>query len=120
MMGIKYEGQQEKYKIAVMAALLAPSCFLAYYMHAVAGTDVVFTHLFYIPIILVAFWWKRKALLVAIFLAVALILSHIILTPDLPVVSCCLRALMFIVVAIICKCQFIPPVFDFDKKEEKC
>lgn len=54
--------QNGKYKIMVMAILLAICCFLTYYFHEVRETDVVFTHFFYIPIILASLWWKRKGL----------------------------------------------------------
>ncbi|MBU4580939.1 MAG: hypothetical protein KKH02_00715 [Proteobacteria bacterium] len=39
--------------------------------------SIVFSHFFYIPIILAAVWWKRKGLVVAIFLAVLLLGSHL-------------------------------------------
>ena len=66
----------EKYKILVMAIFLAGACYLTYYFHVVVETDTVFTHFFYIPIILASMWWRRKGLAVAIFLAVFLIFSH--------------------------------------------
>ena len=60
-----------------MAILLSAACLFTYYGHAVLGTCVVFTHFFYIPIILASRWWKRKGLVVAIFLGAWLIFSHI-------------------------------------------
>ena len=100
-MRIKFEGRQEKYKIIVIAILLAAACFLTYYYHTAVEEEVVYTHFFYIPIILAALWWKRKGLLAAIFLAVVLILSHVILRPDVSVADDCFRAGMFIVIAFI-------------------
>ena len=78
-MEIKAKGQKEKQKIALMAILLAGSCFLTYYFHQVLQIGTVFTHLFYIPIILASLWWKRKGVAVALFLALFLVLSHHIL-----------------------------------------
>ncbi|MCG2721756.1 MAG: PAS domain S-box protein [Thermodesulfovibrionales bacterium] len=101
MMGIKFKGQKEKYKILIMAIFIAVYCFLSYYFHAVVKIEVIFTHFFYIPIIFAALWWKRKGLLVAILFAAILILSHIIFRPDLPVVDDCFRALIFIVIAFV-------------------
>ncbi|MBK5190209.1 MAG: PAS domain-containing sensor histidine kinase [Methanosarcinales archaeon] len=92
---------KEKYKITIMAILLGISCYLTYYFHAVLEVEVVFTHFFYVPIILAALWWKRKGLAVAIFLAVILIIIHLLtrgveeIIPDYP------RALMFIIIALI-------------------
>jgi len=54
------EEQKEKYKIPVMVALISICCFLTYYFHAILETGRVFTHFFYIPIILAALWWRRK------------------------------------------------------------
>ena len=90
-----------KVRIVIMAILLGAACYLTYYFHAVLRTETVFTHFFYIPIILAALWWKRKGLLVAIFLAAVLILSHIILRPDVLIANDYFRALMFIVIALV-------------------
>ena len=90
-----------KYKITIMAILLGISCFLTYHFHAVLEVEVVFTHFFYVPIILAVLWWRRKGLAVAIFLAVVLIIIHLLtrgmeeIIPDYP------RALMFIIIALI-------------------
>ena len=100
-MRIKFEGQQEKFKILVMGILLAASCFLTYYFHVVLGTGAVFTHFFYIPIILAALWWKRKGLLVAIFLVAVLIVSHTFLRLDVPTINDYFRALMFMGVSVV-------------------
>jgi PAS domain S-box-containing protein len=61
----------------------------------------VFTHFFYIPIILASLWWKRKGLVVAIFLAAILIVSHIFFRLDVETANDYLRALMFIVIAFV-------------------
>jgi len=84
-----------------MAILLGTACFLTYYFHEVLGTGAVFTHSFYIPIILAALWWKRKGLFVAIFLAAVLILSHIFLRPDVSSQNDYFRGLMFIGVSLV-------------------
>jgi len=81
-MGGKFGRQGEKYKIAAMAVLLAGACFLTYYFHVVLNRGTLLTHLFYIPIGLAAFWWKRKGVFVAIFLGTMLLLSHKFLRAD--------------------------------------
>ena len=91
--------QKEKYKIMVMAILLAGACFLTYYFHGIVEIGRVFTHFFYIPIILAALWWRRKGLAVATFLAALLIFSHIFVRAPPVTANDYLRALMFVVIA---------------------
>jgi hypothetical protein len=62
------EKQNEKRKLAIMGALLLGACCLTYYCHVVIKTGTVFTHSFYIPIILASLWWPRKGIVVALFL----------------------------------------------------
>ena len=92
---------KEKYKILVMAILLAGACYLTYYFHAVLNTGTVFTHFFYIPIILAAVWWRRKGLAVAIFLAALLIFSHIFVRAEVVTANDYFRAFMFVGVALV-------------------
>lgn len=57
----------EKIKFVVMVILLSIACFLTYYFHAILKSHILFTHYFYIPIVLASIWWKRKGLIVAMF-----------------------------------------------------
>ncbi|KAF5417927.1 MAG: Transducer protein BasT [Candidatus Methanophagaceae archaeon] len=93
--------QKGKYKFIVIAALLGICCFLTYYSHVVLSTEIVFTHFFYIPIILAAVWWRRKGLVVAIFLASLLLFSHFLVGIETNIISDLIRASMFIVVAFV-------------------
>ena len=92
---------KEKYKSIVMAILLAGACFLTYYFHVVLNTGTVFTHFFYIPIILASVWWRRKGLGVAIFLAALIIFSHTFIRTEAVTPNDYLRAIMFIAVALV-------------------
>ena len=94
-------------RIIIIIALLTISCFLTYYFHYILGIEVVFTHFFYIPIILSCLWWGKKGLVVPIFLTgfftIFSIYSHIwlghydgeVFIGDL------IRALMFVLVGIV-------------------
>ncbi len=93
--------QKEKYKIIVMLILLAGACFLTYYFHAILETGMVFTHFFYIPVILAALWWRRKGLVVAVFLAAFLIFSHVFVREEVVTANDYFRALMFIAIAFV-------------------
>ena len=70
------------------------------YVNLVMGTEVVYTHLFYIPIILAGIWYYRKAVYLALFLGLAHIFigyidaGHIV--PDTFV-----RAIIFVTVAFV-------------------
>lgn len=92
--------QDEKYRVPAMAILVGICCLLTYYFHWVLGIEVVFSHFFYIPIILAAVWWKRKGLVVAIFLALWLLASYSLshLGLDWNFVNNLARAALFIVV----------------------
>ena len=92
---------KERYKIVVMAILVGICCVLTYYFHAVREIGVVFTHFFYIPIILASLWWRRKGWIVALFLTVLLIFSHFFVRPEWGTVNDLIRAPMFIIVALI-------------------
>jgi len=96
-MGIKFE--KKSYRIVVMAILLAVSCFMTYYFHRVLGLGTVFTHFFYIPIILASLWWKRRGLLVAAFLAAVLIFGHLVFREVVLTINDYIRVAMFIVIA---------------------
>ncbi len=72
------------YRTAIMTALLLGSFLLTYYYHAVMGSNVIFTHLFYIPVVLAGIWWKRKGVVMAAVLGIFLILSHLFFLGGLP------------------------------------
>jgi len=101
MIRIKFKVQEEKQKIMAISILLAIACFFTYYFHVILRSEVVFTHFFYIPIILASLWWKRKGLVVAIFLSALLILTHIFFIRDMATVNDYLRAIMFILIAFV-------------------
>ncbi|NVM57215.1 MAG: response regulator [Desulfobacterales bacterium] len=96
-----FEIQKEKIKIALVVILISTACFLTYYFHVVLKLGTVFTHFFYIPIILACLWWKKKGLAVALFLAAFLVFSHIFPGSNVLDRDDGLRALMFVVVASV-------------------
>ena len=49
------------YRFWMMGALLFSCVGLEYYFHIVHGITVVYAHLFYVPIVIVALWWGLKA-----------------------------------------------------------
>jgi len=98
---VEFKARREHYRIAVMVALLLIACFLTWYFHTKLGIGTVFTHFFYVPIILASLWWKRKGLVVAIFLAVFLICSHIFVRQDVVAIDDYLRGSLFVVIGFV-------------------
>ncbi len=74
---------------------------LTYYYHWVRRTEVVFSHFFYIPIILAGFWWGRRGVWVAVLLGALLIASHLLSNLDTPLVEDLLRYTMFVAVGVV-------------------
>jgi light-regulated signal transduction histidine kinase (bacteriophytochrome) len=92
---------KEKYKIPIMAILLAACVILNCFFHDIVEIDIVFTHFFYIPIILATLWWERKGLVVPVFLAIILNIGCIHTGHDVDHFNNLIRSLMFIVIGSI-------------------
>ncbi len=96
-----------KFKIStniklIITIILVLICLgLTFYHHFIISTNVLFTHFFYIPIVLSSFWWGRKGLCVAIFLAFVLITSRLLSHIDVPILEDFIRASLLIMVAIL-------------------
>ena len=84
-----------------MTILLAISIFSTYYFHLIFRTSIMFTHFFYVPIILACIWWKRKGIFISFFLAANLLFSHVFYEWRAVDSHDILRAVMFIVVSIL-------------------
>jgi len=90
-----------KYRNLAIATLLAGACFLVYYSHASLGRCTSAAELFYAPIILACFWWKRKGLIVAVLSCVFLISVHTIHRPMAGATDDFFKGLMLICIAFI-------------------
>lgn len=93
--------KEERVKIGAIIVILIILCLITFYFHRVLNTGTVFTHLFYIPIILSAYWWKRRGLAVAVFLSIFLVFSNHFLRDYVSDVDDYFRALMFIIIGIV-------------------
>jgi PAS domain S-box-containing protein len=94
--------EKESYKITIILVLSSIAVFLTYYFHFVLGSGTIFTHIFYFPIILGAIWWRKKGLVIPIFLSVLLIASYFF-APNLnyPLSDDLFRSFIFIAVGIV-------------------
>ncbi len=91
---------KESSKIFFITMLVFFSCALTIYFHLVENKGTVFSHFFYIPIILSAFWWKKRGLPVAFFLASFLLFGHFFLRDYVITINDYFRAVMFIIVPL--------------------
>lgn len=55
-------------RMTIVGLCLLGTIFVAVYFNYFKGIDVVYTHLFYVVIVLVGLWYKRYVIQVAIFL----------------------------------------------------
>ncbi len=101
-MGMKLHLNNELNKLIVIAVLIVISGFLTYYFHMILGEGVIFTHFFYFPIILAAIWWRKKGLIIPIFLSMILIISYF-LSPKLsyPFYEDIFRVVIFLSIGIV-------------------
>lgn len=88
-------------KAALIAVLIAACLGASYYSHAVLHSELVFSHLFYIPIIMASIWWRKRGIVVSLLLSVILIGSHLVFIADSPYLGDVIRATMFIVVGLV-------------------
>lgn len=60
----------------IIVFLVGACTIITIYFHIFLNISTVFTHFYYIPIILSALWWKRRGLLVTAFLSLVLIITR--------------------------------------------
>jgi hypothetical protein len=98
MMKGQIGGKGSTYKVGLMTIFLLVACILTYHYHATLKTEGLFTHLFYIPIILASIWWGKKGIFAAIFLGVLILTSHALFLTGMPILGDVVRAVMFVVI----------------------
>jgi len=100
-MKLKQIEVKEKNKILIMVVLLAICCAITYYFHIILGIFTVFSHFFYLPIVLAATWWRRKGLVVTLFLSFLLIFSHLDLRMGAAISNDLFRIPIFIITGCV-------------------
>lgn len=88
-------------KIFIIIVLLFISFFLTYYFIIIIKISIVYTHFFYLPIILACLWWKKKGLVVPIFLAGLLIFVPIIYESNIIHIDDIFRAFIFMIIGVV-------------------
>jgi PAS domain S-box-containing protein len=90
-----------RYKPIIISILVLISLSFIVFFYGVLHIGSVFTHFFYIPIILASLWWGRRGVWVAVILSLALVVAHLLMKKYYPTVDDYIRALMFIVISVV-------------------
>ncbi len=87
-------------RIVIIVLLLMIYAGLGAYFHVALGTNVVYTHFVYIPIVLAGMWWGRKGVFVAAVLGAGVLCFHVLGIGVGQIWSDVARITFFFVVAI--------------------
>ncbi|MBN1496129.1 MAG: PAS domain S-box protein [Spirochaetes bacterium] len=88
-------------KTVIITILVLVSLAFIVLFYGMFHIDSVFTHFFYIPIILAALWWGRRGVAVAVLLSGALVTAHLVLDQHDSTAEDYIRALMFIFISVV-------------------
>ncbi len=96
--------KEERIRILIISILLIISLLLIYYFEIIIRTSILVAHFFYFPSILACLWWRKKGLIIPIFLALVLIIFNLI--PDiqfftLETLNVFLRAISLVIIGIV-------------------
>lgn len=90
----------KKIRIIITSAVIIFSGFLICYFRFFSGNDSFFTHFFYIPVILTAFWWEFRVIPVILYLVILLISSDYLSGKEYLVFHDLIRSFFFLAVGI--------------------
>ena len=109
---LKPEGFRD-YRMPVLVILVAVSLGLEIFVHWYLGISVVYSHFFYIPVVLAAIWYGKRSVIVALILGIAQLAGTYYTTGFIDSTSY-IRALMFVVIALV-----IGAISDHMKREQE-
>lgn len=92
---IKFE-----HRLMIIGALTLAMLIVAFNINIILGIDVIYTHLFYIPIILAGIWFHKKAVYLALFLGAFYILINYMVDGTF-IYGTFFRAAFFLIIAYI-------------------
>ncbi|MHC1604914.1 MAG: PAS domain S-box protein [Candidatus Methanofastidiosia archaeon] len=88
-------------KIISMLLLIVMPIGITYYSIISLNKGTVYTHLFYIPIVMACLWWGRKGVAISGFFSFFLLLNHYFFRTDILWINDIIRVFLFCVVGII-------------------
>ena len=90
----------DRKKVIILGFSILLGIFLEAYIHLYLGISIVYTHYFYIVIILAGLWYYQRAIIVALFFGgLQISISWYLL--GIPGIDSILRAVMFCIVALV-------------------
>jgi HEAT repeat protein len=93
-------GTFRSYRLPVVLVLVVISLLLELIVHWYLDVEVVYSHFFYIPVVLAAIWYGIRGALVAVVLGAALLVGTYVSSGMIDFGSV-IRALMFVLVAVV-------------------
>ena len=93
--------KEQLIKTAVLGLLILLCAGATYYFHIVLRSEVVFSYLFYVPIVLAGFWWGRQGAWVAVLLGALLLATHFLSGVGAPLREDIIRSVMFVAVGLM-------------------
>ncbi|HOL59387.1 MAG TPA: hypothetical protein PLT64_05900 [Syntrophales bacterium] len=97
----KWAQKMRAHRSSIVMILTLLMMALTTYAHSALQSDILFTHLYYIPIVLGAIWWKRAGIYLAILLSIYLILSHALFLSSVPLYTDLIRSVIFIAISLV-------------------
>lgn len=86
-------------RVLIIFALTIFCVALGYYLQSI-NYEQVYTHTFYIPIILACIWWQKKGIMLSLFFGINVLVAHAFFHPETSITNDLLRSAIFIVIAI--------------------
>ena len=101
-------------RVAITGVSLLLCMFATFYFLAILKMELVYVHLFYVPLVLVSVWWHRKGVILTFYIALFLLICNFYFAPDISIVRNLERAAIFLFVSILTS-----TMFESRKKMEK-
>jgi len=101
---LKLKEREQNTKLIIISVLISVSIILQVYFQIILNIEIVFSHFFYIPILLACLWWKKKGLIIPFSLAGLLIFLPILTGLDIISVNHVdnlFRALLLIIIGLV-------------------
>jgi len=100
---IKLNIKQNEEK-AIILILVTISFIIQFYFIFILNVEIVYTHFFYIPIILSCLWWKRKGLIIPLVFSLSIVILPLLNGKnlvDFSIVDNFLRSILLIIIGIV-------------------
>ncbi len=95
------ENRRKQYRSAAVVLMGVGACAITYVFHAHLRVGTIFTHLFYVPIVLSSLWWGWRGIATAVVLAALLFASSFLFRGGETIGEDLLRATVFVVVSVV-------------------